>query len=549
MTPPPAQTCDGRGLKRAVEVATAALERQAAVVNALNVFPVPDGDTGTNMLLTLRSSLAEAAGSTESAGALAAQLARGGLMGARGNSGVILSQIVRGFARALEGRETFGPRELAAGFALAAQAAYEAVSRPVEGTMLTVAREMARAACAAADADGDIVGVLAAATATGRAAVANTPNQLAILREAGVVDAGGQGLLVLVEAVLRFARGESVEIPLQEPATVLDIQALPSLHAHVEAGGVYGYCTEFVVQATTEAIDLAALRAGIEAIGDSTLVVGDQRVARVHLHTFDPGRALTYAVGLGTLHRIKIENMQEQYERFRQEEPAMPGAGRRPDRGVAVVAVAAGPGLTRVLQSLGAAAIVGGGQAANPSAEELLRAIEAVPAAEVIILPNNKNVVLAAQQAIGLAEKRACVVPSQNVPQGIAALLALRAEAGMEENCTAMTEAMAAVQVAEVTSAVRAAQMNGLTVAAGETIGLINGQLVTAGPDATSVVLDLLARLGADRRELITIYTGEGVGHPGADDLRDRVRHCFPGPTVELVDGGQPHYPFILSVE
>ena len=566
------QVCDGRRLLAAIDAAATWLDAHRAAVDALNVFPVPDGDTGGNMSQTLSAAAREAhASPAHEAGVIAERAAYGALMGARGNSGVILSQLLRGFARALQGRRALGPHELAAALSAAAETAGRAVMKPVEGTILTVANDAARVAAETADAGADLLTVLDAALAEARAAVARTPDQLPILKQAGVVDAGAQGYALVLEGASRYLHGRPVR---SEGAGRSDGSATPAATtqptrvAHVVHGEDYGYCTEFVVVGPR--LDPLRMRADIAALGNSLIVVGEEGIVRVHVHTEDPGRVLSYAGARGQLHRIKIDNMQAQHDRFvghaeTDAEPAREAgaaaksesptsAGSAPTAGamsgqVGVVAVAPGAGLGDVFRSLGADIVVPGGQTMNPSTAELLAAIDGLPQDEVLLLPNNSNVLLTAGQARDLSRKTVRLVPARTVPQGISALIAYSAEADLEPNATAMEEAAAAVRTGEVTVAVRDAQLDGLVVHSGEALGLLDDEAVTVGPTCDGVALDLMARMGAGAGALLTVYYGREVKAEAAQDLAAQARRRYDGLEVEVVDGGQPHYPYILSLE
>ena len=540
---------DGQQWKHAVAAASTWLTRHSAAINALNVFPVPDGDTGTNMSLTLQAACKAVADSpAHQVGEIAAGLSHGALMGARGNSGVILSQVLRGISRAWKGTERLTAADWVRGLREAAVTAYQAVLKPVEGTMLTVMREMADGAEAALGDGADLLTCLEETVEAGRRSVARTPDLLDKLREAGVVDAGGQGLLVLMEGVLRFARGE----PVEGPAEAADDTQFGA--AHVEHGNQYGYCTNFLLVGK----DLAFpdIRRRIAAMGDSAVIVGDERLIKVHIHTEQPGTVLNYATALGSLRQIAITDMQEQHDDFLQTHvadaaPAPPRTARSTAdvTGIATLAVAAGAGLRRVFESMGATALVEGGQTMNPSTEDFLRAIEALPHREVIILPNNGNVIMAAKQTQALTRKRVVVVPTDTIPQGMAALLAFNYDAGIDSNARAMEAAAATVETGEITTAVRDAGVNGVTVKTGEEIGLHNGALVVAGPDRAAVAWDLLKRMRAADREIITIYYGAGVDAAGAGAFAAQVRERYPDQIVEVVNGGQPFYAYVISAE
>jgi len=551
--------CDGQELKRLLAAGTAWLEKNAPRINALNVFPVPDGDTGTNMLLTMQAAIAEVADDpSHDAGHIARGISQGALMGARGNSGVILSQILRGFARALDGQSSFDGRGFAAAMREATNTAYNAVTNAVEGTILTVVREAADEAERAAQETQDLGVVLLRTVKAAQKAVEKTPTLLDKLREAGVVDAGGLGLQVILEGALRYLRGEPIEIemPTESRAQIQKAGALSPEEME------YGYCTEFVLQGRN--LDFEKIKRDLMEMGDSALIVGDEYLIRVHIHTFRPGLVLDYATQLGTLHKIKIDNMQEQHEHFiglgleeeMEVEATVAEAEPRPQAvaveelsGIAVVAVAPGPGLEEVFRSMGASAVVRGGQSMNPSTQELLEAIESVGSDQVILLPNNKNVQLAAEQAVQLTDRQVRIVPTRTVPQGIAALLALNYQADLDENARVMEQAMRQVQTAEITRAVRSVQIGDVQVKEGEVIGLLNGELVASGNDVEEMVMHMLEEMHAADYEIITLFYGEDVSQAEAEALGERIRQAYPDQEVEVVSGGQPYYHFILSAE
>lgn len=560
LRPRRADTCDGGGLKAALLAATAWLEQNADKINALNVFPVPDGDTGSNMWLTLQSAVAEANGTpaTAGAGAVARAAAHGALMGARGNSGVILSQILRGIARGLDEKASFASQDLAAALADGAATAYRGVIKPVEGTILTVARESAETAQRAASEGVDMEGLLVRVVASARESLARTPSLLPVLAEAGVVDAGGQGYLAFLEGLLKhFGGDESAVGAEREPKA-----SRPTVHE-----GQYGYCTEFLLRG--DSINVEALRETIAAQGESALVVGDASLARVHLHTFDPGRVLSEAARYGSLHKIKIDNMAEQHHEYllanelRQQEapasavrPPSPAVGDRlwtrnvvPDSDLSLVVVASGAGCTQLFRSLGAEVVVPGGQTMNPSTRELLEAVESASTNTVILLPNNRNIVTTAQQAVDMSSKRVAVISTLTVPQGVAAMMAYNYEATLENNMRAMRHAIERVRTVEVTRAVRAAKVDGLQVEVGAAIALVDGKLVASETDLAAAALAAMPQANLQTAELVTIIYGEATTQTEAEALAGSVRERWPSLSVEVVDGGQPHYPYIISIE
>jgi DAK2 domain fusion protein YloV len=512
---------------------------------------VPDGDTGTNMLLTLQSAVEDIRGSPAAEVSKIARIAaHGSLMGARGNSGVILSQIFRGFASAVQDKADLSPTELAAAFEEAANAAYRAVSKPTEGTILTVARQAGRSAAGAAQQPGaSSVSVIKAAAAGARSAVERTPSQLKILRDAGVVDAGGYGLQIMLEGMLRSVEEVEEELSEQGPArpaaqVTLDLP---------EEG--WGYCTEFLIEG--EDLDVDGIRDEIESLGNSVLVVGDAELVKVHVHTDDPSGVITLAARFGRLDRLNVGDMSTQHRRIREEggaedaaeapEPAEP-APLRPN-GVGLVAVVAGPGLVEIFRGLGVDEIVEGGQTMNPSTQDMLLAADRLPYEQVVLLPNNKNVVLAASQVDGLTEKSVEVLPTKTMPQGVAAVVAFHPERSLADNVAAMRAAARHVQTIEVTHAVRDSRSNGLTVRKGDVIALINTRLEHAGKEYDSVVGEALSGIGAADYDLVTIYRGQQATDSQAARLTDSIRGSFPGLEIEVQSGGQEHYPFILSVE
>jgi DAK2 domain fusion protein YloV len=530
--------CSGRGFRQALEASTAWLERHVATINALNVYPVPDGDTGTNMLLTMRAALEELNNSpAQSASVVAHAVSYGALMGARGNSGVILSQLFRGLARSLDKKETFTALELAQAMKEASAMAYKGVIKPVEGTILTVARESADAATAAAEEKNDLLYVLERTVAEARHSVARTPSLLSVLAEAGVVDAGGHGLFVILEGALRLLQGRAVEA-VPELAAAVDLK--------VFEGEEYGYDTEFIIQG--ENLSIEEIRQAMVTMGDSVLVVGDSRTVKVHLHTDEPGTPLNYAARWGSLKDIVIENMQEQYQEFiRSQAPPSPIVEELSD--IALVVVAPGAGLARVFESLGANAVVPGGQTMNPSTQEILKAIESLNAEKVIVLPNNSNVIMTARQAGELTRKEVVVVPTKTIPQGISSVLAFNYQADLETNAQMMERATHGVRTAEITTATRDARINGVNVEEGGIIGLLDGELTASGHTLEEVVQEMLRQMKADEQEIITIYYGEGIASTEAERLADEIRAGCPGQEVEVVDGGQPYYHYILSAE
>jgi len=538
------KTANGQDLREMLAAATSWLEKSASDIDALNVFPVPDGDTGTNMLLTMRSGVEETyRAPDQSAAAIAQAMAKGALMGARGNSGVILSQIWRGLAQGLAEKESFNGGDLAGALTQASTMAYRGLSNPVEGTILTVIREAAATAQEQASSGGDdLKSVLEATVDAASESVAKTPTLLPVLREAGVVDAGGQGLYTILEGILRYLRGEGEQMQFRKPQLIVaDIPAarFPEMVAAEEVP--YGYCTNILLMG--QGLDPDKLRVKLNRKGQSLVVAGDESTVRVHIHTYDPGKILHYLGSFGTMHEINIRNMDEQHQEFLEMQRE-----RVAEIDIAIVAVVVGDGLTEVFKSLGAA-VVHGGQTMNPSTKDLLKAAESVMSDKVVILPNNKNVVLTANQVQSLTTKTIKVVPTKTVPEGVAALLAFDYEADLETNAQLMEEAKSAVRSIEVTRAVRSTQLNGQKIKKNQTIGFLNGDLLAVGDTPAGVLNETLAKLDLDEAEVITIYYGADTEPAEAEQISSTICQQHPQLQVEVVKGGQPHYNYIVSVE
>jgi DAK2 domain fusion protein YloV len=576
------RACDGAGLLEAFRAAVANLEAHVEEINGLNVYPVPDGDTGSNMLATVRAALDEAeAVADQPADRIASAISFGALMGARGNSGVITSQIFRGMAEALGGKRRFNGLDLAHALSEGARTAYGAVAKPVEGTILTVIRESAAAAVAAAERDDAVETVLTATLDAAEKSVARTPSLLAILREAGVVDSGGQGLYRLFQGALLHLSGRA-------PAGAARSRpgALPrpsTLVAHADEG--FGYETMFLLRAAGHAsLDVDAIREHLETIGESVLVAGDGRAVKVHVHNERPDLVIGYGLSVGSLSRITVENLDSQAQDIRESRAAeFTGSPPPPqtehsivhpsDRGgvalatpvegattngtgpsadlpsLAVIAVAAGEGLAAIFRDFGVAGVVQGGQSANPSTGELLEAVAAVDAREVLLLPNNPNVVLAARQVAEMSERPVRVVPTRNAAEGFAALLALDPSLDAHANVAPMTEAGRAIQTLAVTEAVRDAVIGGKKVRKGQTIALDpDDGLVAVDNDRERCVLGAMAAL-TPGYELVTLFYGDGADLAEAESVARRIGAMVPGIEVEVRHGGQPYYRYLISAE
>ncbi len=540
-----ATTVNGQEFKEMLATATSWLEKSASDIDALNVFPVPDGDTGTNMLLTMRSSVEEAyQNSNSSVSSVAQAVAQGALMGARGNSGVILSQIWRGVAQGLKGKKSVSGKDLADALTQASKTAYKGISNPAEGTILTVIKDAAAAAQEEAKKNDDAVAVLEAAVAAASESVANTPKLLPVLKQAGVVDAGGQGLLVILDGALRYLRGEAEQMQFRKPQIIAATVA-GAASSRFRPGGEeipFGYCTEFLLKG--EGLNPDAIRTRLKRKGQSLITVGDSTTVRVHIHTLDPGNVIRYATSLGTMHQVSIRNMDEQHQDFLQMQKE-----RLPEVDTAIVSVVAGDGLAEVFSSLGSSAIVPGGQTMNPSTKEILQAVKSVGSNKVIVLPNNKNVVLTAQQIPKLTDKQVEIIPTHTIPQGVAALLTFDYEADFGTNVQLMKEAIGKVRTIEITQAVRPATLNSLRIKKKQYIGLLDDELLAAANTPEEVLTKMLTKLNVKKAEIVTLYYGQDVKEQQANTLAAAIRQKYDDLQVEVVRGGQPHYSYIVSVE
>ena len=534
-------------LERARELARAALqtlEANRTRIDDLNVYPVPDGDTGTNLTLTARA-IVEALESSPASGraAVAKELTRAALMGARGNSGVIFSQILRGAAEVLGAPGDLNAKRIAQAFRGASDAAYRAVRRPVEGTMLTVIRELAEEGEDPRSAALAPVELLKALVARGEHALARTPDQLPVLREAGVVDAGGAGLLEIVRGLAAALADEPVP---DGPVADANEARFDAIHQELSE---FRYCTVFVVEGKD--LDADALEIELDRLGDSLLVVGDSSTLKVHLHTDDPGAALGLATLAGTIEGVEIANMHKQHRdrQTQQQEQRLLDTVPDPEHTLetGVVAVVSGTGNRRLFESYGVARVVEGGQSMNPSTADILAAVEATPATAVLVLPNNPNVILAAEQAVKLATKPARVVPSRSVQAGLAAIVRYLPSLSVEENEAAMVEALEEVATGEVTIASRDVELDGVAVRKGAYLGLADGAAVASSPDLQEVACAVVDRLLSNGRGVLTILTG--ADDPKLDDLLRRIEERHPGVEFDVHPGGQPNYPLLLAAE
>lgn len=561
---------DGVLFSRMVYLGASLLSRNVKVVDGLNVFPVPDGDTGTNMNLTLTSGVEELSRKPSARiSEAAAALAKGLLMGARGNSGVILSQLFRGFSKAVSGKEEVNARQFADALKAGVDSAYQAVMKPVEGTILTVAREAAEMAVRASRSSNDLVFVMEKTYEQAQETLLRTPEMLPVLKEVGVVDSGGQGLLFIYEGCLRALQGETLDEAAQKTdksTEQVDLEQLVQEHhnaqVHMKTEDIrFGYCTEFMIWLTNSTepnkkpFSEVLFRSHLDTMGDSLLVVADDDVVKVHIHAEHPGSVMQYAQQFGSLHRIKIENMREQHANILKAEEARAQAeeaGGREDLAAlpyGLIAVAAGDGIAEIMRSMGVHVVIEGGQTMNPSTEDFLKAIAGLKANHIVILPNNSNIIMAAQQAAELSGQPVSVISSKSIPQGMAALVAFRADAEPQANEAAMSRAIAQVKTGMVTHAVRDTRMGDVEIKAGDYIGIAEKEIVTSGADLLESAITLLMQLVDEDTEIVTFYLGEEATQEQARALEQALAEAFPDVEVEIQNGGQPLYPFIFSVE
>jgi len=536
----------GQQFKEMFDAGTAWLEKCVPEINAINVFPVPDGDTGTNMLLTMHSAMeAVYQNQDDDVSAIAETIAHGALMGARGNSGVILSQFWKGFAKGLDDNKRLSTKALARALSEASQAAYEGLVNPVEGTMLTVLHDSANAAEAAAKANPrNLIKTLDTAVEAARGSVANTPNLLPVLREAGVVDAGGQGLYVLLEGALLYLKGETDTLKQQKPQLIPTSAPLAlwitQMPAKVEVP--YGYRINFLLEGQN--LNLKKIKEDLKKKGQSLVITGNNSKIKVHLHSFKPGEIIDYATKQGVLHQIKIDNMDDQYAEFIKMQRK-----RLPPLDTAIVAVAPSEGLFKIFKSLGATIIVPGGQTMNPSVRELLEAVNSAPSNNVILLPNNKNIIVAASQIQSLTSKNVKVIPTKTIPQGISALLSFNYDMNLEKNASTMEEAMKMVKSIEITKSVRKSQINGMNIKKGEFIAVLDDkELLASGKKVKDVITNALNKAEVKNAELVSIYYGAETKPDEAEKIASEIQDEF-SVEVETVQGGQPYYNYIISLE
>ena len=539
---------DGQSLKRLVEAGMTWLRTNQQIVNSLNVFPVPDGDTGTNMLLTLTSAYNEIKDVGEKHfGKMAGMVAKGALMGARGNSGVILSQLWRGFARGVQDHESLDAATLVKAFAEARDTAYKGVVKPVEGTILTVAKGVAAGTEASLGSNKDAIGILEDAVRSADETVEKTPDLLPVLKQAGVVDSGGKGLFFILEGMLRHVYGEPLDTPLASVQS-LSTMNLENAMQEVEEGQDYEVVVDFF---PNDGFQLQPFYSKLEEMGTSIQLGEGDGMYRLHIHVpldkrYEP---IDFIMGLGTITKVAMENLLAQMDDIQKNKQQTVNFTAVEPGQIAVIVVSPGHGLTRIFASLGAAAVVAGGQTMNPSTKDILAAFENLPTDKVIILPNNKNIVMAANQAKEVTVKKVAVVPSRTIPQGLAAMLSLQPDGEVDSVSEKMIKALSMVKTGEITVAVRNVEIDGVIVKEGEVIALLDGKLVTSAGTVEEGVLDMLEKAEASEHELVTLFYGEEMPHTEANRIADVVREKYSNLEVEVQEGGQPHYHFIISVE
>ena len=548
------KSLDGIKFAEMVKMGAHHLYQNASYVDSLNVFPVPDGDTGTNMNLSMTSGAKETeANVVEHIGKTAQALSKGLLMGARGNSGVILSQLFRGFGKTIEKEATIDAKMLAAAFQGGVDTAYKAVMKPVEGTILTVAREAAAKGVEVAETTDNLIELMEAFVAEARASLNRTPELLPVLKEVGVVDSGGQGLLFIYEGFLASLKGEA--LPEKNDASLDDL--INAEHHRVQdfmntEDIEFGYCTEIMVrfEADKEPFSEEQFRNELNPMGDSLLVISDDEIAKVHIHTETPGAVLSAGQKYGSLMKIKVDNMREQHAAIVNDESAPVAPMKKVEKiPYAIVTIAMGEGIARLLRSIGASYVIEGGQTMNPSTEDIVKAVKEIGAERVLILPNNKNIVMAAEQAAELLDIEAAVVPTKTIPQGMAAILAFNPEVSVEDNKENMTEGFAHVKTGQVTYAVRDTSIDGVEIRKDDYMALAEGKIILSTPQMMDAAKEVINHLVDEDSEIITVIYGEDATEEQANELASFIEENFADAEVEIVEGKQSLYPFILSVE
>ncbi|WP_414840118.1 DAK2 domain-containing protein [Carnobacterium sp. TMP28] len=554
-------TLEGKQFRNMVSVGAKRLDKNAEYVNSLNVFPVPDGDTGTNMNLSLASGVKAIENcESDNMNELAAALSKGLLMGARGNSGVILSQLFRGFGKAIEKKEVITAKDFAGAFMNGVQTAYNAVMKPVEGTILTVARESAKAGELQAKSTDDIVVVMESVVREAKKSLARTPDLLPVLKEVGVVDSGGQGLLFIYEGFLEVLSGKVNEDEEYQPSPeqmndMVNAEHHRSVSNHIATEDIkFGYCTEIMVkigdgETVKQEFDYDTFRNHLNEIGDSLLVVSDDEIVKVHVHTEHPGEVMNYGQEFGSLVKIKVDNMREQHETILDNEKPTASKVSSKKTPYGVIAVAAGEGVQNLFKSLGVDYVISGGQTMNPSTEDILKAIDAINAEKVIILPNNKNIFMAADQAAEVSELEVVVIPSKTVSQGMTAMLAFNELNDLETNKKEMSMELENVISGQITNAVRDTEIEGISIKKDDFMGIIDGKIKISKLNRKEAVLETLKMMITDESEIVTILLGEDGSMEEANEIANEISQEFQEVEVEIHEGQQPVYPYLLSVE
>ena len=545
---------NGLVLAEMIDLGSKNLAKNAEKINALNVFPVPDGDTGTNMNLSMSSGAKEtAANVVENIGELGKSFSKGLLMGARGNSGVILSQLFRGMSQHIADKKEVNAKEFAEAIQNGVSIAYKAIIKPVEGTILTVAREAAEAGVKAAEKTTSVVEVMEAIYAEAQASLKRTPELLPILKEVGVVDSGGQGLVCVYQGFVAALKGEKIEGLEAVENNVVDMQFEDDHDMDFMSPEdiVYGFCTEFTVRLDKEKKEFNEdkFREDMSKFGDSLLVISDSEYVKIHVHTETPGDVFNYGQQYGELIKIKSDNMREQHREVLRKQEAKQTTAPKELKEQAMISISMGAGLSKVLTSMGVDYIVEGGQTMNPSTEDIMKAIKEVNAKNIFIFPNNKNIQLAAKQAAELAEENVFVVESKTAPQGLAAVMVYNPQAAAEENFANMQEVLSTVSTLEVTHAVRDTNIEGVEIKKDEFMGIRNGKIVVSNLSLNTVLEELLEKSLDDDSEIVTLYLGEESTEEYTDFLEQLIEEKYPDVEVELIESGQPVYPYIIGVE
>jgi uncharacterized protein SA1069 len=545
---------NGLVLAEMIDLGSKNLAKNAEKINALNVFPVPDGDTGTNMNLSMSSGAKEtAANVVENIGELGKSFSKGLLMGARGNSGVILSQLFRGMSQYIADKKEVNAKEFAEAIQNGVSIAYKAIIKPVEGTILTVAREAAEAGLKAAENTTSVVEVMEAIYAEAQASLKRTPELLPILKEVGVVDSGGQGLVCVYQGFVAALKGEKIEGLEAVETNLVDMQFEDNhdMDFMNPEDIVYGFCTEFTVRLDKEKKEFNEdkFREDMSKFGDSLLVISDSEFVKIHVHTENPGDVFNYGQQYGELIKIKSDNMREQHREVLRKQEAKQTTAPKELKEQAMISISMGAGLSKVLTSMGVDYIVEGGQTMNPSTEDIMKAIKEVNAKNIFIFPNNKNIQLAAKQAAELAEENVFVVESKTAPQGLAAVMVYNPQAAAEENFANMQEVLSTVSTLEVTHAVRDTNIEGVEIKKDEFMGIRNGKIVVSNLSLNTVLEELLEKSLDEDSEIVTLYLGEESTEEYTDFLEQLIEEKYPDVEVELIESGQPVYPYIIGVE